>query len=162
MEMAARFRRWFEYEKDAHAKVLESLQQVSAEKRRQPEFEQAVDLMAHVAAARWLWLYRLGSADAAPAEVFPRRVDLDGLTRMMASMQAAWSSYLEELDDTEVARVFEYTALDGVRFRNSIEDVLTQLYGHSLYHRGQVASRLRSIGATPAATDFLYWTREKV
>jgi len=162
MSMAARYRRWFEYESDAHEKVLESLAQVSAAKRGQAEFEQAIDLMAHVAAARWLWLYRLGSADAAPADIFPRRVDLDALTRMMRSMQAAWLSYLDEIDDAGVARVFEYTALDGGRFRNSVEDVLTQLHGHSLYHRGQVATRLRALGATPAVTDFIYWCREKL
>jgi uncharacterized damage-inducible protein DinB len=44
--------------------------------------------------------------------------------------------------------------------RNSIEDILTQLFGHSCYHRGQIAQLLRSIGAEPAVTDFVFWTRE--
>ncbi|HEY7544618.1 MAG TPA: DinB family protein [Blastocatellia bacterium] len=60
------------------------------------------------------------------------------------------------------ARVFEYSSLDGGRFRNSVEDILTQLFGHSLYHRGQIALLLRSIEAEPAATDFVYWSREAI
>jgi len=43
-----------------------------------------------------------------------------------------------------------------------VEDILAQLFGHSWYHRGQIALLVRSIGAEPAATDFVYWTREAI
>ena len=53
-------------------------------------------------------------------------------------------------------------AYDGTRFRNTIEDIVTQLFGHSWYHRGQIAMLLRSIGAEPAVTDLVFWAREPV
>ena len=77
-------------------------------------------------------------------------------------MQAAWSAYLGRLTDADLTRVFEYQSYEGGRFRNSVEDILTQLFGHSWYHRGQIAQLLRSLGAEPAVTDFVFWAREPV
>lgn len=160
MEMNAdRYRRWFEYEKDSHQQVLASLNAVDNELRASGSFQKAIDLMAHITAARRVWLYRFGISRE-PAELFPQSVKLADLPLLIDSMQTAWSDYLANLDDAELARVFEYQSYEGARFRNTIEDILTQLFGHSLYHRGQIAMILRSIGAEPAVTDFVYWARE--
>jgi uncharacterized damage-inducible protein DinB len=80
----------------------------------------------------------------------------------VAEMEAAWEGYLDRLDEAEVSRVVEYQSLDAGGFRNTVEDVLTQLFGHSWYHRGQIAQILRSIGAEPPATDFIFWARERI
>jgi uncharacterized damage-inducible protein DinB len=156
---AKKYRRWFEYEIDSNAKVLASLQAVPDDRRVLPEFQKAVNLMAHLVAARNMWLYRLGQGSK-PADLFPENTPITDLPRLIEETQAAWSSYFSTLTDDKIAQSFEYQSYDGPRFRNTIEDVLTQLYGHSLYHRGQIALILRSIGAEPAATDFIYWTRE--
>lgn len=165
--MTDRFRRWFEYEKDSHAKVLASLQAVPLHLRDSEEYRKAVSLMAHLVLARWLWLVRLGAAppEKAPREpeaFFPRDVSVADLPGRIAEMEKAWEAFLTGLDEAEVSRVFEYRALDGAAFRNSVEDVLSQLFGHSWYHRGQIAQLVRGLGAEPAVTDFVYWTREAV
>ena len=74
-------------------------------------------------------------------------------------MQTKWAAYLEGIDDEELSRVFEYQSVEGPRFKNSIEELFTQLFGHSCYHRGQIASHVRSLGGEPAVTDFVYWSR---
>ena len=159
--MADRYRRWFRYEEESHAKVLGSLEAVPPD-RRGPAFQKAVDLFAHVVAARMLWLSRLTPTVQRPAEVFPQGVSLADLARRVVEMHRAWSDYLARLDAPEVARVFQYRSLEGSEFRNRVDDVLTQLFGHSLYHRGQIAALVRSLGAEPAMTDFVYWAREPV
>ena len=156
---AEKYRRWFEYEQDSNAKVLASLQAVPDTLRVLPEFQKAVNLMAHLVAARNMWLYRLGHGTQ-PPDLFPDATPITDLPKLIAAMESAWRSYFENLTDAELERSFDYQSYDGPRFRNTIEDVLTQLYGHSLYHRGQIAMILRSIGAEPAPTDFIYWTRE--
>ena len=130
---AEEYRRWFEYEKDSHQKVLASLNAVPAQLRSSPAFQKAVDMMAHLIAARRL-----------------------------SEMESAWSAYLSRLDATEIARVFEYRSLDAGWFRNTIGDILTQLFGHSWYHRGQIAALVRSLGCDPAVTDFVFWIREPI
>jgi uncharacterized damage-inducible protein DinB len=154
-----KYSRWFEYEQDSNAKVLASLQAVAQPLRANPQFQKAVDLMSHLVAARNMWLYRLGQGTR-PADLFPENTPITDLPSLIEEMEAAWSSYFSTLSDDKIAQPFEYQSYDGPRFRNTIEDVLTQLYGHSLYHRGQIAMILRSIGAEPAPTDFIYWTRE--
>jgi uncharacterized damage-inducible protein DinB len=47
----------------------------------------------------------------------------------------------------------------GESFINAIEDILQQVITHSAYHRGQIATDLRSAGFTPAYTDFIHAVR---
>ena len=155
---AEKYRRWFEYEQDSNAKVVASLEATAEELRSTAAFQKAVDLMAHLVAARKMWLYRLGAGEK-PSELFPAQTSLSELPKLVSEMEAAWSTYFSNLTDEVLARNFEYQSYDGPRFSNTIEDVLTQLYGHSLYHRGQIAMILRTIGAEPAPTDFIYWSR---
>lgn len=155
------YRRWFEYEKDSHEKVMASLNATSDEARSSELFQKAVDLMAHIVAARRMWLFRFGVSNQ-PVELFPRNVDLAELPALIDAMQKEWSSYLDALNETELARSFEYQSYEGPRFSNTVEEILTQLFGHSWYHRGQIAMALRSIGAEPAVTDFVFWTRKPV
>jgi len=163
--IADRYRRWFAYEKDAHEKTLSSLGTVPAERRNNPSFQKAVSLVGHLVAARDLWLHRFGIRPTGPtsaAEIFPEDLALDDLVSRLADMHQEWSDYLAGLDETEISRVFEYRALEGDRFRNRVEDLLTQLFGHSSYHRGQVAALVRELGGAPAVTDYLFWVREPV
>jgi len=156
---AEKYQRWFEYEVDSNAKVLASLQAVPDNLRVLPEFQKAVNLMAHLVAARNMWLYRLGHG-AKPADLFPSTTPISELPQLISAMESAWRSYFDKLNDGQLGQSFDYHSYEGPKFRNTIEDVLTQLYGHSLYHRGQIALILRTIGAEPAPTDFIYWTRE--
>lgn len=160
--MTNRYQRWFEYERDSHAKTLASLRDVPDERRSTAAFQKAADLFAHMMAARHLWLFRLGATGEAPREVFPQGVDVESLDSLAEEMHAMWTDYLDRLDESELSRAFEYRSLEGDLFTNSIEDILTQLFGHSWYHRGQIAQLIRSIDCQPAVTDFVYWTREPV
>ena len=159
--IADRYRRWFEYEMDAHQKVLDALEAADAQ-GASLSFQKANDLFAHIIAARLLWLFRLGALDESPRDMFPQGALLETLRPLANQMHELWLAYLNGLDDAELARVFDYRALDGEPFRNSVEDILTQLFGHSWYHRGQIALLLRSGGGEPAATDFVFWCREPI
>ena len=156
-----RYRRWFEYERDSHAKTLASLNAVSPELRATNEFNKAIYLMGHVVAARRMWLFRLGVLQE-DTDLFTREIGLAELPAQVEEMERLWQDYLGQLTDADIARVFEYRSYEGDRYRNTIDDILTQLFGHSWYHRGQIAMLLRSIGAEPAVTDLVFWTREPI
>jgi uncharacterized damage-inducible protein DinB len=158
--LAERFRRWFQYEKDAHALVMASLHNVKPELRTKPEYAKAVSLLAHLVAARRMWLFRLGVDPHEPKEFFPQGMTLEQLEQGLEEMSRLWSDYLAKLTDADLARPFEYKSYDAGRMRNTIEEVLTQLFGHSNYHRGQIAQLLRQMGAEPAVTDYIYWSRQ--
>jgi uncharacterized damage-inducible protein DinB len=69
---------------------------------------------------------------------------------------------LTAVTDEELEREFEYQSLDAGRFRNGVDGVLAQLFGHSSYHRGQIAMLVRAAGGEPAVTDLIYWCRQSI
>ena len=162
MAASVQYWRWFKYERESHAKVLESLAAVAPELRSSTAFQKALTLMAHILAARNIWLFRLGISSRAPKEFFPAKVELAKLNVDFEKMHQAWADYLDGLTDAALARKFEYRSTEGNLYRSTVQDVLTQLFGHSLYHRGQIAYLVRSLGAQPAETDFIFWSREPV
>jgi len=160
--LASYYRCWFQYEKESHAKVLAALGAVPESLRSNPEYRQAVALMGHVLAARTLWLFRLGAIAEGPRDLAPREASLAEVVDQLDAVEAAWTGYLEGLDDSRLLHPVRYRSTEGPWFKSTIVDILTQLFGHSSYHRGQVALLLRSIGAEPATTDFIFWTRQSI
>jgi uncharacterized damage-inducible protein DinB len=144
--MSDRFRKWYEHERDAHAKVIRSLETV----------------LAHLAMARRVWLERLGIIPAATGSLFPDKNKLAETVTQLETVEQLWSDYLGKISDEELARFVEYTSFDAGRCRSRLEDILTQLFTHSAYHRGQIALLVRAAGGEPAATDYIYWCREPV
>jgi uncharacterized damage-inducible protein DinB len=161
-ELARRFERWFEYERDAHAKVLRSLESVPAARRSGPEFEKAVAILGHVAAARRIWLVRLGVLTGQQGTLSPGKLTLAEAAGLLQSVHGPWAEYLGRVTDEELSREVEYQSLDAGRFRSRVEDILAQLFGHSWYHRGQIAMLVRAAGGEPAVTDLIYWCRESI
>ena len=156
-----RFRRWYDYERDCNAKSLAMLASVPADRRSAPEFQKAVDRMAHLVAARRRWLHRLGHLpDAPPA--FPQGTRLEELPAQVADTEAGWVAYLERLDDRELARSLEWTMVDGRRYRWNVEGILTQTFGHAWYHRGQIAQLVGLLGGQPVDTDYILWCKPQV
>jgi uncharacterized damage-inducible protein DinB len=161
-ELLDRFRRWFEYEQDAHAKVLASFDTVPSERKNSPEFRKGVALLAHIVEARRVWLARMGFIPATSGSLFPDESDVHHVAAECRTVQELWSRFFLAADEKGLARVFEYQSYDAGRFRNSVEEILTQMFGHSWYHRGQIATLVRAAGGQPAATDFVYWCRQPV
>jgi uncharacterized damage-inducible protein DinB len=161
-DAVSQYRRWFEYEKDSHRKVLESFETVPPEGRTSATYQKALDLMGHIVVARRMWLYRLGVNPDRPAAIFPTGVSREALKQDQASMERIWDDYFRGLKEEDLDRVLEYRSLDAGPFRSRLEDILAQLYGHSWYHRGQIASLVKASGGQPAATDFIYWSREAI
>jgi uncharacterized damage-inducible protein DinB len=154
--------RLFEYERDAHAKVVRSLGTVPAGRRDAPEFRKAVSVLAHLIASRRMWLQRFGVVPGTTGTLFPEDTDLDTVVAELATVEGHWSDFLARATDDELARTFEYKSLDAGRFRNEVSDILTQLFGHSWYHRGQIAMLVRAAGGEPEITDLIYWCREPI
>ena len=156
--LADRFRQWYEYERDCNAKSLEMLASVPAERRSVAEFQKAVDRMAHLVAARRRWLHRLGHLREAPG-LFPPGTKLADLPVLVADTEAAWVAYLSRLDDRELGRTLEWQVADGRRYRWEVEGVLTQVFGHAWYHRGQIAQLVAMLGGKAVDTDYIFWCK---
>jgi uncharacterized damage-inducible protein DinB len=156
--LADRFRRWYEYERDCNAKSLAMLASVPVERRAAAEFQKAIDRMVHLVVARRRWLHRLGHWPEAPGPL-PQGTGLSDLAALVAETEAAWVAYLSRLSDEDLARPWEWVAADGRRYRWDVEGVLTQVSGHALYHRGQIAQLVAGLGGKAVDTDYILWCK---
>ncbi len=73
------YRRWFEYERASHRKVMAAFETVPPNQRDSPSFQKALDIMVYLIVAHQMWLFRLGATTDRPTNFAPTGVKLGGL-----------------------------------------------------------------------------------
>jgi uncharacterized damage-inducible protein DinB len=113
--------------------------------------------LAHIVGAETVWLARLRNERSTTAvwPDFPPQRCRDELGRL----RAAWSTQLDDANDTALDRVVEYTNTKGDVYRSTVADIVDHVVMHSAYHRGQIAVAVRAGGGEPAVTDYIHATR---
>lgn len=144
--------RLFAYEAWANLETLASLRAAGTPPPR------ALKVMAHVVAAQRLWLGRL-KQEAARVEVWPE-LTLEQCDAQLAELSGAWQDYLGGQGAARLAEAIPYTNTKGERWTSTVQDVLLHVVLHSSYHRGQIASEVRTAGREPAYTDFIHSVRQ--
>ena len=119
----------------------------------------AVARMAHILAAQKLWLERI-QRQPQTMPVWPSTTVKDCMV-LADEMSAAWRNYLEHLEDNpSLEDMVDYRNTKGEPWSSRVEDILTHVLFHSMYHRGQIALQMRSSGLQPAYTDFIHAVRQ--
>ncbi|MGE5233977.1 MAG: DinB family protein [Acidobacteriota bacterium] len=149
--MLARLLRQFDYDRWANLETLAALERAGEPPPR------AVMRFGHLLAAQHLWLARL-NREAAPMAVWPRFAVAE-CAALLRELPALWGAWLEEAGDQGLAETIAYVNSQGRSFANPAADILEHVLLHSAYHRGQIASDLRTAGAEPPTTDFIHWAR---
>lgn len=93
-----------------------------------------------------------------PAADYPT---VDSLRRRFESVAAERSAFLRGLSAEQILQAVEYTNRRGETWRYPLWQQLYHVINHSTYHRGQVATMLRQLGAEPAPTDLLVYYDQK-
>jgi len=65
------------------------------------------------------------------------------------------------LTQADLDRILEYPTLNFGIYKNPLWQSLQHLANHGTYHRGQVATLLRQLGAKPILTDLMHFYRER-
>lgn len=119
------------------------------------------DTLTHVVWSEWIWLQRWNGMSPtvvfSPAD-FPT---VESLRQRFQSVAADRLAFLRGLTADRILQVVEYKNVKGETWRYPLWQQLYHVVNHSTYHRGQVTTMLRQLGAAPAATDFLvYYDQE--
>jgi uncharacterized damage-inducible protein DinB len=124
-------------------------------------FRSLRDTLAHIYGAEWIWLERwhgrVPAALPSPAD-FP---DFESVRRRLTDMDRELVDYIASLTADDVQRVVQFKSTAGVAYSQPLWQCLQHLANHSTYHRGQVTTLLRQLGAKPAATDMIAFYRER-
>jgi uncharacterized damage-inducible protein DinB len=87
----------------------------------------------------------------------------------VASIRAAWKDHerkvraiLAQLGEHGITRAIEYQTMNGVAQAQPFWQMLQHVVNHGSYHRGQVTTMLRQLGAAPPkSVDLIAFYRER-
>ena len=115
------------------------------------------DTLAHILGAEWIWLERwLGRSPKAllSASDFPT---LQAFQRRWVAVRLDQNQYIQTLIPDRLNDDVSYTNTRGERYSYALWRQMLHVINHSSYHRGQVTTLLRQMGAEPAGTDLLVY-----
>ena len=118
-------------------------------------FSSVRDTLAHLVGAEWLWLERWSgrSPRTMPAaEEFPT---IERVAERWREVERDMRHYLAGLSDDVMERPLIYTNFKGETWTYLLWRTLFHLVNHQTYHRGQITTLLRQLGAQPTPIDFL-------
>ncbi|MGO9591368.1 MAG: DinB family protein [Candidatus Acidiferrales bacterium] len=124
-------------------------------------FRSLRDTLAHIYGAEWIWLERWQGRVATglpPAADFS---DFESIRNRLTEMDSTLVDYVAGLTANDIQRVVQFKTTAGVAFSQPLWQCLQHVANHGSYHRGQVATMLRQLGAKPVSTDLMGFYRER-
>jgi uncharacterized damage-inducible protein DinB len=153
----------YAYDAWANRRVLDACAALAPEqftKDLGSSFRSVRDTMAHIMGAEWLWLERFqGRTARLPSgDQFP---DLASLRTRCTEVERDLLAYVGGLSAADLERSFDYWDMKGNPHTSVLWQTLQHVANHSTYHRGQVTTLLRQLGAKPIGTDLIGFYRER-
>lgn len=147
-----------EYNKWANARMLDAASKLTSEQflaDLQSSHRSVRDTLAHTLAAEWIWLERWkGTSPNAlfTATDFPTH---ESLRARWTQVETDYTEFFKGLSDEALETVIAYTNTKGERWEYPLGSMIQHLMNHSTYHRGQVTTMLRQLGAQVIPVDLL-------
>jgi uncharacterized damage-inducible protein DinB len=134
----------------------------------------------HILFAEWLWLKRWQGASPRAAGPDPNVTsatwkalspggiptprELTTLAELKSfgdSIERERQEFLSTLSEASLHAPLHFKDMRGTRYSAPLVQLLQHVVNHGTYHRGQVTTMLRQVGAETVALDMLYFFREQ-
>ena len=160
---ADHFRHLYGFNRWANARILDACARLTPEQllRTIPSsFPSVRDTLAHILAAEWIWLERwkgISPKALLDASSFPT---LEVLRERWKTIEREQRAFLESVRDPDLGKILTYVNTKGETWSYLLGRTLQHVANHSTYHRGQVTTMLRQLGAEAPPTDLLVFEDE--
>jgi uncharacterized damage-inducible protein DinB len=124
-------------------------------------FRSVRDTLVHLMLVEWLWLERWHGRSPnsyAPTSEFPK---VESVRARWAEIDRDLLDYIASLTPEDVQRVVYHKTTTGVPQSAPLWQMLQHLANHGTYHRGQITTLLRQLGAKATGTDLITFYRER-
>jgi uncharacterized damage-inducible protein DinB len=158
------FRLLYDFNAWANHRIIESCAVLTPEQFSRDlgsSFRSVRETLAHNYGATWAWLERWhGRTPTAmpPQADFP---DLETVRRRYAEIDRNLVDYVASLTGEDVQRIIYYRNFAGETHARPLWQLLQHVANHGTYHRGQIATLLRQLGAKAASTDLVIFYRDR-
>jgi uncharacterized damage-inducible protein DinB len=125
-------------------------------------FRSVRDTLAHLHGSEWIWLSRWQGTSPTTALPPDRFQDLAAVRGAWSDLEAEVRAFAAGLTDSRVNEVMEYRLLNGTVGKSRLWHMMQHMVNHASYHRGQVTTMLRQLGASPSKSmDLITFYRER-
>ena len=155
--IAQEIRYLYAYDRWANARALDAADVLTAEQLHRDlrtSHGSVFGTLAHILWAEWRWLGRWPGAPAPGADPLAC-TDLPSLRGRWTVLEQSQREFLAGVTDGALDRAVSYENPPGRVWTYPLGQMLQHVVNHSTYHRGQVITLLRQLGAAVVATDFL-------
>jgi uncharacterized damage-inducible protein DinB len=161
---AEEIRLLYDYNTWANHRALDAASALTPEQFTKPlgsSFSSVRDTLAHIYAAEWIWLERFQGRSPSSLPDATQFADVASLRQRWSEQESRLLQFARGLTQEELDRVLEYKTLKFGIYRNPLWQSMQHLVNHGTYHRGQVTTLLRQLGAQPILTDLMHFYRER-
>ena len=154
----------YDYNAWANRRVMDAAAALTPEQFTKPlgsSFSSARDTLAHIYGAEWIWLERFQGRSPAGLPDVNQFANIASLRERWLEHEARLLNFVRGLTQADLDRVMEYKTLKFGVYRNPLWQSMQHLINHGTYHRGQVTTLLRQLGAQPILTDLMHFYRER-
>lgn len=124
-------------------------------------FSSVRDTLAHIYGAEWIWLERFQGRSPSSLPDTTQYPDAATLGERWSELEPRLLQFVRNLTQSDLDRVFQYKTLKFGVYSNPLWQSMQHLVNHGTYHRGQVTTLLRQLGAQPVLTDLMHFYRER-
>lgn len=124
-------------------------------------FSSVRDTLAHIYGAEWIWLERFQGRSPSGLPNVKDFEDLASLRERWLAHEERLLSFVRGLTQANLDREMEYKTLKFGVYSNPLWQSMQHVVNHGTYHRGQVTTMLRQLGAEPILTDLMHFYRER-
>jgi uncharacterized damage-inducible protein DinB len=157
-------RQLYDYNAWANRRAMEAAAALTPEQFTKPlgsSFSSVRDTLAHIYGAEWIWLERFQGRSPASLPDVNQFTNLASLRERWLEQEARLLGFVRGLTQADLDRVMEYKTLKFGVYQNPLWQSMQHLVNHGTYHRGQVTTLLRQLGAQPILTDLMHFYRER-
>jgi len=148
----------------ANRRALAAAEKLTAEQfthQMGSSFSSVRDTLAHIYGAEWIWLERFQGRSPAALPDVRQFQDLASLREQWLRHEVLLLVFVQGLTQSDLDREMEYKTLKFGVYHNPLWQSMQHLANHGTYHRGQVTTLLRQLGAEPILTDLMHFYRER-
>jgi len=149
----------------ARDRVLEAVAGLDAERYTRDlgsSFTSVRDTLVHIYSSEWVWYSRwqgMSPTTRPSTDDFP---DVPSLVAAWRSLESQIRAFFHELGEEGMRREIDYRLMNGDPGRSAFWQMLQHVVNHGSYHRGQVTTMLRQMGAPlPKSQDLIAFYRER-
>jgi uncharacterized damage-inducible protein DinB len=152
----------FAYDEWATNRTLDSLSMLTEEqfKRDLKSSHGGIQgTMVHIFGADWIWLERWKGNSPVGLPTIEQVPTLESLKEHWKSYRQEIGKFLAATDENRLQQPIAYKDTRGNQYTQPLFEQMLHKINHASYHRGQIVTMIRQLGAQPQNTDLIGYYR---